>query len=95
MRKILATIIIALFPTFAWAGDDCTCRYQGNDITEGDTICMSTPSGTQMARCERVLNNTSWKMLGTECPTAQLEQPTIQSIGDMETARNLINKLKG
>lgn len=56
----------------AFAEGDCTCRGNGQDIPEGQTVCLKTASGMQMARCERVLNNTSWKMLDNDCPTASL-----------------------
>jgi len=54
----------------AHAGDNCTCRYEGNDVAEGNTICMATPKGRQLARCDRILNNTSWKFLGEGCPVS-------------------------
>ena len=56
----------------AYAGSQCTCRFVGGDIAEGQTACIKTPKGMVLARCERVLNNTSWKMLGTPCPSSQL-----------------------
>ena len=52
------------------AGENCTCRHNAEDIPEGQSICMKTPKGMQMATCERVLNNTSWKFTGQPCPTA-------------------------
>ena len=53
------------------AGENCTCRGNGQDVPEGQTICLKTASGSKLARCERVLNNTSWKILETDCPLAQ------------------------
>jgi len=44
----------------SYAGENCTCRYEGND--------MATSQGRKLARCERILNNTSWKFLGDGCP---------------------------
>jgi hypothetical protein len=55
----------------AFAGDNCTCRGNGTDIPEGETVCLKTASGMKLARCARVLNNTSWKILENDCPTAQ------------------------
>jgi hypothetical protein len=56
----------------AQAGENCTCRgNNGQDVPEGKTVCMKTASGMKMARCERVLNNTSWKMLEESCPVAR------------------------
>ena len=57
----------------AMAGENCTCRYQGKDVLEGASICMQTPNGQQMAKCDRVLNNTAWKFTGQPCPFAQIQ----------------------
>ncbi|MCB1384907.1 MAG: hypothetical protein KDJ80_03110 [Nitratireductor sp.] len=58
----------ALLPPQAFAGPNCTCRHSGGDVEEGQTACIKGPKGMTMARCERVLNNTSWKMLDAPCP---------------------------
>jgi len=49
---------------------NCTCRYRGKSIKLGETVCMQTPGGSRLARCEMALNNTSWKILGGSCPLA-------------------------
>lgn len=54
----------------------CTCRAEGTSFALGAVMCMKTPDGPQLVRCERVLNNTSWKPLQTPCPTAGTS-PTI------------------
>ena len=36
----------------------------------GETVCLQTPTGLRLARCEMVLNNTSWKFLPDACPQA-------------------------
>jgi hypothetical protein len=75
MRSVLnfSTIlgILMLATTPALAGPDCTCRYQGGDIAEGGTACIRAPQGMTLARCEKVLNNTSWKFLNVPCPSAR------------------------
>ena len=58
-------ILVLTYP--AHAGADCTCKYKNLDIPEGQIACLKTPNGEQMARCVRVLNNTSWKFLGGGC----------------------------
>ena len=78
----IAALLCATSPTLA--GENCTCRYQGTDIEEGKTACLTTPNGPQMARCERVLNNTSWKFLGNSCPYAGMKEQKIQSLADPE-----------
>lgn len=57
------------------AAADCTCRSRGGETPEGQTACITTSSGSTLARCEKSLNNTSWKMLGQPCPTASLSVP--------------------
>jgi hypothetical protein len=48
----------------------CTCRYKGGETMDGQTVCMATAKGKELAVCEKVLNVTSWKFLGQPCPTA-------------------------
>ena len=50
---------------------DCTCRYRGEDILLGQAVCM----GGRLARCEMVLNNTSWSFTKEACPIASLAVP--------------------
>lgn len=51
---------------------NCTCRYRGTDYHLGDAVCLNGPSGPRMATCGMVLNNTSWRMSETPCPSASL-----------------------
>jgi len=43
------------------------CRSGGSVYRLGDTVCMSTHLGVQMARCDLVLNNTPWVPIGVPC----------------------------
>jgi hypothetical protein len=52
----------------------CRCRYQGVAYRLGDTVCMNTPRGTQLTRCDLFLNNTSWIPTGVPCTTSALPQ---------------------
>jgi len=74
----------AILSSSAKAGPNCTCRHSGGDVLEGEAACIKTPKGMAMARCERVLNNTSWKMLDVPCPFASAEQlgPPLSLPGD-------------
>jgi len=79
IAPVLGLLLAALMgaPT-AHAGSDCTCRAKdGITAREGETVCIATPSGRQMARCEKVLNNTSWRLLKTPCPSASLDAPPL------------------
>ena len=58
----------------ATAGDNinCSCVANGQRVELGELFCIRTASGKQfLARCERVLNNTSWKRLQEGCPSAR------------------------
>jgi len=46
----------------------CTCRFKGQDVPLGQTMCLDLPSGEVLATCDRVLNNTAWKTLQQGCP---------------------------
>jgi hypothetical protein len=52
------------------AFSECTCRYKGGGAMDGQTVCMATAKGKELAVCEKVLNVTSWKFLGQPCPAA-------------------------
>jgi hypothetical protein len=52
------------------AFSECTCRYKGGETADGQTVCIATAKGKELAVCEKVLNVTSWKFLGQPCPTA-------------------------
>ncbi len=53
------------------AAPNCTCRFQGQDIQLGQSVCINTANGPRMARCVRVLNNTSWEVTKGACPFVQ------------------------
>jgi len=46
---------------------DCTCRYYGQSYGLGTEICFKTPTGYRMAKCNLVLNNTSWQIGNRSC----------------------------
>jgi len=81
LRSVLFSSIVvatAILAHPALSARNCTCRGNGEDIPEGQTVCLKTSSGVKLARCERVLNNTSWKILDKDCPTASLPQSAIR-----------------
>jgi hypothetical protein len=51
----------------------CRCRFQGNAYRLGDTVCMQTHLGVQLARCDLYINNTSWVPTGVPCIMSRLE----------------------
>jgi hypothetical protein len=50
----------------------CRCRYRDSDFKLGDTVCMHTHLGVQLARCDLLLNNTSWVPIGMPCTMSRL-----------------------
>ncbi|WP_394689268.1 hypothetical protein [Hoeflea sp.] len=78
-RTLFAAIAFGLLTasTFATppalAGQDCECVGNGKKIKEGGVVCLQIGSSTRyLARCERNLNNTSWKKIADGCPTASM-----------------------
>lgn len=50
----------------------CRCRFNGSEFRLGDTVCMRTHLGVQLARCDLMLNNTSWVPIGVPCTMSRL-----------------------
>ncbi|WP_146119487.1 hypothetical protein [Phyllobacterium phragmitis] len=73
MRLAIAGTLLAQ-PAFA----DCQCLGNGLRYNEGEQVCLKLSTGPQLARCEKVLNNSSWKMLGSNCQliTRSEQSPT-------------------
>ncbi len=57
-------------PGVKLAKKNCTCRFMGRKYELGVMLCLKTPNGPRMARCELNLNNTSWKPTSTPCNIA-------------------------
>ena len=71
MRSPALITAAALFAVSASpAFSDCACRYKGGETMSGQTVCIATAKGKELAICEKVLNVTSWRFLGQPCPTA-------------------------
>jgi hypothetical protein len=45
----------------------CRCRFNGSAFGLGQTVCMNTYLGVQLARCDLLLNNTTWVPTGVPC----------------------------
>jgi len=72
MKKLfmISTFVFAILihiPS-AYSGPNCTCRYKGKKVPEGQSTCIKTADGYKVAQCSRVLNNTSWKFTKERCP---------------------------
>ena len=63
-----ALVGIGLFIGSAPASAECTCRAKDVVANEGEVVCLNTPLGQRLARCDKVLNNSSWTFLQGTCP---------------------------
>jgi hypothetical protein len=48
----------------------CPCRYPGGLAPPGAVVCLDVDGKRSLARCEMVLNNSSWRTLDQPCPIA-------------------------
>lgn len=87
IRTLLAILGLGVVSTLpiapASAGQDCECIGNGKRIKEGGVICLQIGSSQRyLARCERNLNNTSWKKISDNCPVSQVS-PVLMTIADL------------
>lgn len=67
MRALLATPMMLLATcAVASAGEECTCRANGQSYYEGTIMCIRG----QLARCDMNQNVTSWQVIAEICPEA-------------------------
>jgi hypothetical protein len=87
MRPILtAAVAILVGAASSPASAECTCRARDSiRALLGETVCIPTSSGPRLARCDQVLNNTSWTFLEAPCPQAMLDRLT-----NTQTARSSV-----
>jgi hypothetical protein len=45
-----------------------TCLANGKSFNVGETTCLTVADQSHFARCDMVLNNTSWTKIKDECP---------------------------
>jgi hypothetical protein len=74
MRPILAGVVatVLIGAAIAPAQADCTCRAEGVVAAHGQTVCIPTPAGARLARCDKISNVASWTFLDGPCPQAGL-----------------------
>ncbi|RVD61805.1 hypothetical protein EN828_17670 [Mesorhizobium sp. M2D.F.Ca.ET.185.01.1.1] len=53
-------------PTLSLAAP--TCLANGKSFDVGQTACLTIAGESHLARCDMVLNNTSWTRIKDECP---------------------------
>lgn len=55
----------------ATARADCACVANGETFQQGETTCLRVDGRSWLARCGKVLNNSSWERLGEGCPLSR------------------------
>lgn len=45
----------------------CLCRFSGRSFKLGERVCMQTPNGVLIVRCDMHLNNTTWVPTEESC----------------------------
>jgi hypothetical protein len=88
LRLILAATTLTLMAAQTFAGPNCTCRYKGQNFETGSVVCIRG----KLAKCEFVLNNTSWKFISELCPQTTLPQK-LQSTAQPVTV-TMLDKLR-
>lgn len=59
-----AALALAATPAFA----DPECLANGKSFQIGQVACLTLSGRSHLARCDMVLNNTSWTKIWDECP---------------------------
>jgi hypothetical protein len=66
-----AALAVSAGPLLAENGFDCRCIYKGHYFEQGETVCIRAYGTERMARCDMLLNNSSWTFLAGDCPQAR------------------------
>lgn len=82
IRSVLCPIGLALafaVPAPALAAPECLAN--GKSFKVGETACLTVAGESHLARCDMVLNNTSWTKIKDECPgdTPKLHSTSIST----------------
>ena len=64
----MAAFSLALAASAGSAQADTTCRARDVFAMQGQILCIPTPEGPRLARCDTVVNVTSWTFLEKPCP---------------------------
>jgi hypothetical protein len=89
MRRTFALFAFFMVPAASLAGETCMCVYKGGRVKEGETACISTANGPELARCGKFLNTTSWIRLGKTCTPAQTSENQTKSVKIQISENNL------
>jgi hypothetical protein len=70
-RSVIILTSFVLMVSAHASNAECTCIFAEGAVKEGETACIWSARGKTLARCEKVLNVTSWKLLDQACPLEQ------------------------
>ena len=70
-KLVLALLFLSALASPALAGQECRCRYLGREFEHGALVCITLDGRSKLARCDMLLNNSSWTFLRDGCPTAE------------------------
>ncbi len=74
MRTLVLGMLLLAAESPAHGAARCACIANGQRVEEGQVACIRPQSGGSfLAKCEIVLNNTSWTKLQDGCPTASID----------------------
>ncbi|RWA75636.1 hypothetical protein EN836_11515 [Mesorhizobium sp. M1C.F.Ca.ET.193.01.1.1] len=68
IRSVLCPIGLALALAPAPVVAAPACLANGKSFEVGETACLTVGGKSHLARCDMVLNNTSWTKIKDECP---------------------------
>ena len=77
MRKRIGALALLALGALGQAPAEADCRCRGRNVVaqEGETVCLSTPWGLRLARCEKAQNVATWRFLDGSCPLAHDRRP--------------------
>ncbi|WP_210211846.1 hypothetical protein [Aquibium carbonis] len=64
---LLSLVVIGAVAAHSPARADCLCAANGLRYEQGEISCIRLSSGSYLARCEKVLNNSSWTKVSDGC----------------------------
>lgn len=75
MNAPAALALIGLVASASAAGAYCPCVANGKLFEQGAVACLTLPAGEYLARCDAVLNNSSWTRIAETCADAPSGDP--------------------
>ena len=86
-RLALAVLVLSAFSSGeAFAEHKCQCLYQGKKFEQGAFVCIRVDGATRLARCDMLLNNSSWTFVKSGCPTALISpMPRTKLLASLKT----------